>query len=54
MVEVHEDLDLQASLAKTNLLDNQNMGDLGVLQSKPTTEIKGKSRHIYNCLFSAH
>lgn len=47
MVEVQEDLDLQASLAKTNLLDNQNMGDLGVLQTKPTTEIRGKAQRPF-------
>ena len=34
--------DLQVNMAKTKLLENANMGDLGVLEIKPTHQVKGK------------
>jgi hypothetical protein len=40
MVDIADDE--QVNMAKTMLLENANMGDLGVLQIKPTTQIKGK------------
>lgn len=30
------DMDTQVNMAKTNLLENANQGDLGVIEIKPT------------------
>jgi hypothetical protein len=30
------DMDAQVNMAKTNLLENANQGDLGVIEIKPT------------------
>lgn len=35
-------MDTQVNMAKTNLLENANQGDLGVIEIKPTLQIKGK------------
>jgi hypothetical protein len=36
------DMDTQVNMAKHNLLENANQGDLGVIEIKPTLQIKGK------------
>ena len=36
------DFDAQVNLAKTQLLENANQGDLGVLEIAPTLRIRGK------------
>jgi hypothetical protein len=40
MVEIAEE---QVNLAKTRLLENANQGDLGVLEIRPTHQMKGKA-----------
>jgi len=44
MVDIADDE--QVNMAKTMLLENANMGDLGVLQIKPTTQIKAHENSV--------
>jgi len=45
MVTVEEDY--QVEMAQSDLLENANMGDLGVLQIHPIKKIKGRLAHLF-------
>ncbi len=50
------DFDAQVNLAKTQLLENANQGDLGVLEIAPTLRIRGKPtlKHLNSIFPAAH